>query len=106
MSEKNTQNTEAQKEKTVLQNILFGLVVWKKNITRMFSEILHTLELKQLEKRLEQEYAALGKATSHHLGGSDEMPATASVEMTSSLKQISFLKDELVRLKEEHAKSA
>ena len=106
MSDHNANESASEKEKSVYENIIFGLSVWKKNITRMFFDILHAFEVKQLEKRLEQEYAALGKATSHHLDADDEAPATLSVEMTSALKQISFLKDEIARLQSEHSKGA
>ncbi|WP_290922971.1 hypothetical protein [Halodesulfovibrio sp.] len=95
-----------EKEKSVLENLCFGISVWKQNITRMFSDILHSFEIKQLEKRLEQEYAALGKVTSYHLDENEEKPAVPSFEMTSAAKQISFLKEEITRLKEAHKHKA
>lgn len=95
-----------EKEKSVLENLCFGISVWKQNIKRMFSDILHSFEIKQLEKRLEQEYAALGKVTSYHLDENEEKPAVPSFEMTSAAKQISFLKEEITRLKEAHKHKA
>ncbi|MCT4534927.1 hypothetical protein [Halodesulfovibrio sp.] len=95
-----------EKEKSIFANLCFGLTVWKQNIKRMFSDILHSFEIKQLEKRLEQEYAALGKVTSYHLEENEEKPAVPSFEMTSAAKQIAFLKEEIARLKEVHNQDA
>lgn len=95
-----------EKNTSVFQNLCFGISVWKQNMKRMFSDILHSFEIKQLEKRLEQEYAALGKVTSYHLEENEEKPAIPSFEMTSAAKQISFLKEEIARLKEAHKQDA
>ncbi|OBQ55645.1 hypothetical protein [Halodesulfovibrio spirochaetisodalis] len=95
-----------EKEKSVLENLRYGISVWKQNIKRMFSDILHAFEIKQLEKRLDQEYAALGKVTSYHLEKNEDKPAVPSFEMTSASKQIIFLKEEIARLKEVHKQDA
>ena len=106
MSDQHKDTSASQNEKTVYENLCFGLSVWKKNMKSMFSDLVHKFEVKQLEKRLEQEYGALGKAASTHLETNEENPVAPSFEMVSSFKQVTFLKEEITRLKNEHKRDA
>ncbi|WP_320171725.1 hypothetical protein [Maridesulfovibrio sp.] len=80
-------------KKGIFDIFKIGLDVWLQEMRGVFSKLLGNLEVCQLEKRLEKEYALLGKITCGDSAGDAEL----------CKKQIDFFKDEISRLKKEQA---
>lgn len=106
MEAENTRNETTIPETTVLQNLRFGFRVWTGEIRLMLIGIGRCFEVHQLEKRLEQECAILGRFTAEHLGSVGEEPASPSFDMIRSARQIQFLNDEILRLRLEQEAAA
>lgn len=82
---------ECEAKKGLIDNFKVGFKVWTRQFSLLVSNILGNLEVRQLEKRLEKEYALLGKLTMGHTQGDIEL----------CRKQIDFFVDEIARLKAE-----
>ncbi len=91
MSEQNCTCTD--KGTGVIDNFKKGLTVWVQELKGIFTRLLGNFEVRQLEKRLEREYALLGKLTCDDAEG--------DIELCS--KQIDFFKEEISKLKKEQA---
>jgi hypothetical protein len=85
----------------VMENLRFGFRVWLGEIRLMLAGIGRRFEVRQLEKRLDQECAQLGRHTATHLAGTGEEPAAPSFDMIRSARQVQFLEEEIVRLRME-----
>ncbi len=92
----------------ILKNFMLGLVVLGGELRWLTLKGLRSLELRQLEKRLHEEYAALGKELAEqgleHLP--DNQSGTAGLlepesEAALALRQITFLGQEIALHKEE-----
>lgn len=77
----------------ILDNIVFGLRVWLKEMKWMSKASMRRFEISRLEKQLEEEYV--------HLGRIAEAPRGKKEEKDLVLKQIKFLKDEIATLEQE-----
>lgn len=77
----------------LLENFKLGLDVWLTEMKGIVSRLLGNFEVSQLKKRLEKEYALLGKLTTGDVDGNAEL----------CKKQIEFFKDEISRLEKEQA---
>lgn len=88
--------------------VWLGLKVLAYELKWLVMKGIRGLELKQLERRLEAEYAALGKAVA--AGVADRNPKEPMPEpdhdMELALKQIDFLKEEIDHLIAEREKTA
>ena len=94
-------------ERTVVENLVFGVTVWAKELRWMLTETGQCWEIHQLKKRLAEEYAALGMHTQKHLEAAPEKSnCSQSADMQRALGQIQFLQDEILRLSEDHAAQA
>lgn len=82
---------ECEGKKDLINNFKVGFKVWTRQFSLLLSNILNNIEVKQLEKRLEKEYALLGKLTMGNTHGDIEL----------CKKQIDFFVDEITRLKAE-----
>ncbi|WP_320006757.1 hypothetical protein [Maridesulfovibrio sp.] len=82
-----------EKSSGLLENFKLGLDVWLAEMKGIVSRLLGNFEVSQLEKRLEKEYALLGKLTCGDAEGDTEL----------CRKQIDFFKDEISRLEKEQA---
>ncbi|NDV27209.1 hypothetical protein [Desulfovibrio sp. JC010] len=82
-----------EKSSGLLENFKLGLDVWLAEMKGIVSRLLGNFEVCQLEKRLEKEYALLGKLTTGDVDGNAEL----------CKKQIEFFKDEISRLRKEQA---
>ncbi|WP_432738771.1 hypothetical protein [Maridesulfovibrio sp. FT414] len=80
-------------KKGIIDIFKIGLDVWLQEMRGVFTKLMGNFEVCQLEKRLEKEYALLGKLTSGDAKGDVEL----------CKKQIDFFKDEISRLKKEQA---
>ncbi len=83
----------SQEKKGIVDIFKIGLDVWLQEMRGVFSKLMGNFEVCQLEKRLEKEYALLGKLTTG--------AAEGDVELCK--KQIDFFKDEISKLKKEQA---
>ncbi|OEU70086.1 MAG: hypothetical protein BA863_00380 [Desulfovibrio sp. S3730MH75] len=81
------------KGKGLIDNFKSGLAVWTQELKTIFSKLLGNFEVCQLEKRLEREYALLGKLSCDDAQGDIEL----------CKKQIDFFKEEISKLKKEQA---
>ncbi|WP_031482475.1 hypothetical protein [Maridesulfovibrio frigidus] len=81
------------KGKGLIDNFKNGLAVWMQELKTIFSKLLGNFEVCQLEKRLEREYALLGKLSCDDAQGDIEL----------CKKQIDFFKEEISKLKTEQA---
>ncbi len=113
-------------ESTPLRNLRTGLQVWSTEIRRMLTGMGHDFEIRQLKKRLREEYATLGRLTSDYLAeqeaasqpsnktdvpdqtvtpGTHGTAATPGsfpdIAMLRAAKQAHFLEDEITRLRQE-----
>lgn len=86
-------STCIEKGKGILDNFKVGFDVWVQEMKGVLNKILGNFEVSQLEKRLEKEYALLGKLTYGDAEGDVEL----------CRKQIHFFKDEISRLIKEQA---
>ncbi|CCO23174.1 hypothetical protein [Maridesulfovibrio hydrothermalis] len=86
-------STCTEKSKGLIDNFKVGFDVWMQEIKGIFSRLLGNFEVRQLEKRLEKEYALLGKLICDDAKGDSEL----------CRKQIDFFKDEISKLKKEQA---
>ncbi|MBI9112732.1 hypothetical protein [Maridesulfovibrio ferrireducens] len=91
MSDQNCSCTD--KATGLIDNFKKGLIVWTQELKAIFSRLLGNFEVSQLEKRLEREYALLGKLNCEDAEGDIEL----------CRKQIDFFKEEINRLKKEQA---
>ncbi|WP_027179003.1 hypothetical protein [Maridesulfovibrio bastinii] len=82
---------ECEKKTSFIGNFKLGFKIWTKQFSLILSSILGNIEVRQLEKRLEKEYALLGKLTMGNTQGDIEL----------CKKQIEFFVDEIARLKAE-----
>ncbi len=106
MEERNTQATSETPEACPLDNLRFGFRVWLGEIRLMCIGLGRSFEIRQLEKRLEQEQAHLGRHTAQHMLTEGEGPLEPSLDMIRSARQVQFLQDEIVRLREEQEQAA
>ncbi|UZP68482.1 hypothetical protein N1030_05765 [Desulfovibrio mangrovi] len=90
----------------VIENLRFGFRVWLGEIRLMLVGIGRRYEVRQLEKRLEQECALLGRYTAAHLAEAGEEPAAPSFDMIRSARQVQFLEEEILRLRQEQEQAA
>ena len=97
-----TDATSTSQERTLAQNLVFGLKVWAGELQWMLTDAGRCWEVRQLEKRLTQEYAALGEQTEACLTESGTIDCPPTADMQRAAGQIQFLKEEIVRLTEEH----
>lgn len=108
MPEVNLDRTDTrQKSDSVVNNLITGLKVLADELKWLALKGLRAVEIRQLEKRLEKEYAAIGKNVHENivpgedgLKSSGEIPAPDS-KMLIALKQIEFLHEEIDYLKTE-----
>lgn len=82
---------ECEGKNSFINNFKIGFKVWTKQFSMILSTVLGNIEVRQLEKRLEKEYALLGKLTMGNTQGDIEL----------CKKQIEFFVDEIARLKAE-----
>lgn len=87
-------------QRTIFGNLQFGLCVWLKELKNLLASTVRCWEIRQLNKRLQQEYATLGKYTEAFLISEETHPTQA---MQRSASQIAFLQDEISRLRQEHS---
>lgn len=87
-----------------------GLSVLGDELKWICIKALRSIEIRQMEKRLEKEYTALGKAMHSELSSKKTSDAEAtqavaiSTDMTLCLKQIEFLQEEIAFLRKECSK--
>lgn len=83
-------------------NLLTGLRVLGGEIKWLALKGLRSLEIRQMEKRLAEEFQALGRAVAQSLDGAAESAsAPLDDEARLSLKQIAFLNEEVAFLRKE-----
>ncbi|WP_027720737.1 hypothetical protein [Maridesulfovibrio zosterae] len=85
--------TQPKEDKGIVDIFKIGLDVWLQEMRGVFSRLLGNFEICQLDKRLEREYALLGKLSCGDAKGDIEL----------CKKQIDFFKDEISKLKKEQA---
>ena len=90
---KGQDNTQTNEDKGIINIFKIGLDVWLQEMRSLFSSLLGNFEVCQLDKRLEKEYALLGKLTCGDAEGDIEL----------CKKQIDFFKDEISKLQKEQA---
>lgn len=86
----------------MLGNLLTGLRVLGGEMKWLALKGLRSLEIRQMEKRLAEEFQALGRAVAGALDGAAESEsAPLDDEARLSLKQIAFLNEEVAFLRKE-----
>jgi hypothetical protein len=86
----------------LLGNLRTGLLVVADELKWIVLRGLRSLEIRQMEKRLDEERAALGRSVAEAVAG-QEAPASAPLDDAARLclKQIAFLSEELSYLRAE-----
>lgn len=84
-------------------NLRTGLLVVADELKWIALKGLRSLEIRQMEKRLTEERAALGRSVAQAVAQAGSEPASAPLDEAARLclKQISFLQEELAYLRTE-----
>ncbi|WP_462327452.1 hypothetical protein [Desulfobaculum sp.] len=96
-----------QKSDSVTDNLITGLKVLMGELKWLVLKGLRAIEIRQLEKRLAKEYAAIGKQVHETIiPGEDGRTSTGSIPAADSaihlsLKQIEFLQEEIDFLRDQ-----
>lgn len=106
MTTENTRHDGIQPEATVLRNLRIGLRVWLGEMKLLLVGAGRAFELRQLQRRLDEECTALGRHTAEHLAASGEEAVPPSFDMIRSARQVQFLQDEILRLRSEQEDAA
>ena len=101
-----TPGTSPTTLRDLLGNLRTGLLVVADELKWIVLRALRSLEIRQMEKRLAEEQAALGRAVAEAVANAapgEEAPASAPLgaEALLCLKQIAFLGEELAYLQAE-----
>jgi len=89
---------EAATPHGVLDNCRLGLKVLGTELKWLLTGIIRRYESRQVSRRLEAEYVALGKLACEHLASKGKKPLSADGEAGVALAQIDFLKTEIAIL--------
>lgn len=102
MSATDTHNDPARPEREgFIENTVTGLKVLGAELKLMLTGILRRHETRQVRRRLEKEYAALGRLARAHVEGAEDAPLSTDGEAGIILSQIAFLEKEIDFMDEE-----
>ena len=102
MADQQHENSQSWETETPLGNLRFGIKVLGRELKKLLMKALRWHETRQIERLLDTEYTALGKAVADRLleekGQDDKVAPGLNLpqdELEMALKQITFLRDEL-----------